>query len=41
MQRQIVVEVETSGDSQATFRLRIDASSIVALCQERTFPFAG
>src|SRR6202035_426504 len=36
--QQIVVEVETSGDSQATFRLRIDASSIVMLRQNGYFP---
>ena len=38
VQRQIVVEVETSDDSQATFRLRIDASNIVALRQNGHFP---
>ena len=38
VQRQIVVEVETSDNSQATFRLRIDASNIVALRQNGHFP---
>ena len=36
--QQIVVEVETSDNSQATFRLRIDASSIVMLRQNGYFP---
>src|SRR3984885_5036708 len=36
--QQIVVEVEPSGDSQAPFRLRIDASSIVMLRQNGYFP---
>jgi hypothetical protein len=36
--RQVVVEVETSGDSRATFRLRVDASGIVALRQNGHFP---